>query len=73
MTRQTILLTDLNCPSCAQDLESTVKKLPGVEKAEVMFGAGTLDIAYDEKQLDAKKLEKTIKSFGIGVASTIGG
>ena len=38
---------EMSCAVCAGNVESTVQALPGVEKANVNFAAGTLTVTYD--------------------------
>jgi len=67
--KKTLLLTGLNCAHCAGKIEKAVKKLDGVESAELNFMLAKLVIeAPDEKMPDildkaseiAKKVEPDI-------------
>lgn len=67
LTRENILLSGLNCPSCAADLEKALKQLDGVDEAAVAFGTGTVEIAYDRTQLAPEQIDQVIGHFGLGV------
>lgn len=69
MKKETVLLANLNCPSCAADLQKAVAKIDGVKRAEVAFGAGTLDVEYDESLVKPADIERTVKSFGAAIAA----
>lgn len=71
MKKETVLLSNLNCPSCAADLQKAVAKLNGVKRAEVAFGTGTLELQYDESVVKPADIERTIKSFGVAVAGRV--
>ena len=45
--REMIMLSGLNCPTCAAKLEKAVQATPGVTEAKVVFGAGSLNVEYD--------------------------
>lgn len=69
MTKEMLLLGNLNCPSCAADLERAVKGLKGVQDVTVTFASGTMDVAYDESIIDAEQIDRTVASFGVTVTS----
>lgn len=69
MKRETMLLDNLNCPSCAADLERALRKLPGVQKADIAFATGTLELEYDEAQVTEEKIQQTVESFDVRLAS----
>ena len=45
---ETIILPvlEMSCAVCANNVENTVKGLPGVEEASVNFAANTLSVKY---------------------------
>lgn len=71
MKKETIVLDNLNCPSCAAQLEQAFKNLAGVKSASVTFATGTLDLEYDEGRLTADQIHKTAESFGVTIASRL--
>ncbi|MFS8583055.1 MAG: cation transporter, partial [Limnochordales bacterium] len=69
MRKETILLANLNCPSCAADLQKAVAGLKGVRKAEVAFASGTLALEYDAAVVSPEEIERTVARFGAAVAA----
>ena len=39
---------NMHCAGCANNVEKTVKKLPGVIEASVNFATNTLTVSYDD-------------------------
>src|SRR5690606_39630693 len=64
VTRETLLLKNLNCPSCVASLQRALANLKGVRKAEVAFATGTVELVYDEQAVTASDIDRTVASFG---------
>jgi Cu+-exporting ATPase len=73
MKAQTYMFRNLNCPNCAAKLEKAVLGLQGVQEVKVSFGAGTMNVQYDEAVLDEQKVKDTIRKFNLDVAATMPG
>jgi len=71
VTRETLLLKNLNCPSCAASLQRALANLKGVRKAEVAFATGTVELVYDEQAVTASDIDRTVASFGAVVAARL--
>lgn len=69
MKKETVLLANLNCPSCAADLQKALAKLDGVKRAYVAFGTGSVELEYDDNVVKSGDIERTIESFGVTVAA----
>lgn len=69
MKKEMIMLTNLNCPSCAANVENAFNKMAGVKAAAVAFGTGMLTIEYDESQVMDETIERTLESFGVGIGA----
>jgi len=56
-------MVDLDCANCAQKMEDAIKKIDGVEDANVSFMAQKLTITADDSKFDEimKKVVKTCK------------
>ena len=67
MKRQMIMLDGLSCPACAAKLEKALQRLPGVKSAKVSFGAGSLNVEYEESQVQEADIKTRIKQFGADV------
>lgn len=71
MKKETVLLANLNCPSCAADLQKALRNMNGVKRAEVAFATGSLELEYDEGVVHAGDIERTVESFGVSVAARL--
>lgn len=71
MKRETILLTNLNCPSCAANLEQALATIKGVRRARVAFATGTLELEYDTALVQPADIERTVNGFGVAVAARL--
>lgn len=69
MKKETVLLANLNCPSCAADLQKALAGMDGVKLAEVAFATGALELEYDDSVVKAADIERTVESFGVSVAA----
>lgn len=59
----------MTCASCAQTVEKTAGKLPGVETAAVNLATEKLSLNYDEAILTDEDISKAIEEAGYKVAS----
>ncbi|WP_254368237.1 heavy-metal-associated domain-containing protein, partial [Paracoccus sp. Z118] len=65
MTQKTILRSDeLSCPSCVPKIEKALRGLPGVEKAEVRFNTGKIEVEHDPAQSSVDALVEAIRGTG---------
>lgn len=63
-SRISLSLYGMHCSSCANIIERSLKKVPGVSQANVNFAAEKASIVYDESQADSKKLIAAIDKAG---------
>ncbi len=62
---RTILRSDeLSCPSCVPKIEKALLALPGVEKAEVKFASGRIEVEHDPALTDVAALVNSIAKTG---------
>jgi Cd2+/Zn2+-exporting ATPase len=54
---------------CARTLERGVGRLPGVERAEVNFGAARMTVEYDRTQLQRGAIDERVRELGYAVAT----
>lgn len=65
MTQKTILRSDeLSCPSCVPKIEKALAALPGVEKAEVKFSSGKIEIEHDPARASVEALIEAVRGTG---------
>ncbi len=55
---------ELSCPSCVPKIEKALMALPGVEKAEVMFASGRIEVDHDPALSDVAALVNSIAKSG---------
>ena len=55
---------DMHCAGCANNVEKTVKKLPGVIEASVNFATNTLTVSYEKDQLTPGELRAAVLAAG---------
>lgn len=70
MTVENFLVKGIRCASCASVIENTVKKLPGIESAEVNFATERLKISYDSTTFKLDDMTKKLKPLGYSLEST---
>jgi Cu+-exporting ATPase len=59
-----LALSGMHCSSCANLIERTVKKTPGVKQANVNFAAEKANIIYDEAQVNPQTLIAAVAKAG---------
>ena len=68
--RITLPITGMTCANCAANIERVVKKLDGVEAANVNFAAENAAISFKPGQLQLQNVVEKIEKSGFGVTST---
>ncbi|MEI8096591.1 MAG: heavy metal translocating P-type ATPase [Candidatus Moraniibacteriota bacterium] len=64
--RVSLSLSGMHCASCANLIERSLKKVPGVTKATVNFSAEKASILFDESTIETKGLIDAIVKVGYG-------
>lgn len=59
----------MSCASCAQTIEKTTKKLPGVKEVTVNLATEKMHIQYDETSLTDKNIKDAVSQSGYKVVS----
>lgn len=59
-----IPVLEMSCAVCANNVESTVKALSGVEEATVNFASNTLTVKYHPSVISLKEMQKAVQSAG---------
>lgn len=67
MTQDTFKIDGMTCSACSNRVERVMKKLEGVESANVNFATETLTLKYNAEQLDKKKVEEVVEKAGYKV------
>jgi len=71
MKKETMLLANVNCPSCAADLQKAVAEMDGVKRVEVAFATGSLELEYDDGIVRLGDIQRTLENFGVSVVSRL--
>src|SRR3954468_10295364 len=70
MTKQlTLPVTGMTCASCANRIERGLKKVPGVESAQVNLATEQATISFDPQLAPPQKLVAAVEGSGYGVIS----
>ncbi|MGO2695780.1 heavy-metal-associated domain-containing protein [Bavariicoccus seileri] len=69
MSKATLTLETLSCPSCLQKIESAVKGLDGVDQSsvKVLFNSSKVKTNFDEDKVTIEEIEKAIEDLGYPV------
>ena len=57
-------LSGLHCPSCAQNIESSIKKLEGVKDATVNYVTSQLIVSFNRDQISGERIKKIVHNLG---------
>ena len=63
----TLPITGMSCANCALAIESKVGRLPGVTSARVDLTGEALEVAFDPKRMDARRIIACVRETGFGV------
>jgi len=66
MKKTTISVTGMHCASCAINIERVVKKLKGVDSANVNLLGNKATIEYDESKVGLGNIKQAIEGIGYG-------
>ena len=67
----TFQVTGMTCAACSSRIEKVLKKMDGVEDANVNLAMETATVTYDSKELSEKDLQDKIEKIGYGVAADV--
>jgi Cu+-exporting ATPase len=62
-------VTGMTCANCAATIERNVRKLPGVNVANVNLASERLTVTYDPVQLDERGIIARVERIGYGIAT----
>jgi Cu+-exporting ATPase len=65
----TMPVTGMTCANCAATIERNVRKLPGVNVANVNLASEKLTVAYDPALLDEHGIIARVQRIGYGIAT----
>ncbi len=65
--RVVLKIKGMHCANCALTIEKNIKKLEGVEEANVSFASEKAMVSFDPRKLDISAIEEAIIKSGYGV------
>ena len=70
MTNQvTLQVQGMSCGHCMKSIENSVGAIKGVEKVNVQLDNGTVDVAFNNNEVDVQKITDTIEDQGYTVGA----
>lgn len=69
--KKAMKIEGMTCSACSNRVERFVRKMDGVEEANVNFATETLNVVYDENKLNTDDIENTVVKAGYGVKKNI--
>jgi len=67
--KATARMEQLSCPSCADMIVNVVKKIQGVESAEVRYTTSKLLVQYDDSQVSWDAIQDAVTKLGYEIRS----
>jgi copper chaperone CopZ len=55
---------DFSCPSCVTKIETSLRKLSGVEHAKVYFSTGRIEVHHDAEKTPVTELVDAVRALG---------
>lgn len=71
MEQNSFKIDGMTCSACANRVERVVKKMEGVEEANVNFATETLSVKYDGEKLNDTKIEEAVVKAGYAVRKNL--
>jgi Cu+-exporting ATPase len=71
MSKKAFRIEGMTCSACANRVERFVKKLDGVNNANVNFATETLNVEFDENILKGENIEGAVVKAGYGVKKNL--
>jgi len=69
MSKITMKLDDLTCPSCMTKIEGALSKKTGVTKVKVLFNASKVKAEFDDSAVSVEDLANVVTNLGYAVQS----
>ncbi|MBQ5927042.1 MAG: cation-translocating P-type ATPase, partial [Clostridia bacterium] len=66
MKTEKFTVSGMTCSACSAGIERTVKKLNGVETAEVFLMSESMNVTFDENKLSTLEIINAVVSLGYG-------
>jgi Cu+-exporting ATPase len=67
MQQATIKIKGLDCASCAEKIEKTLRREKGIESVSVYLGPEKVEVTFDSSSISQKRIERAIETLGYKV------
>jgi Cu+-exporting ATPase len=71
MEKKAFKIEGMTCSACANRVERVIKKLDGVNNANVNFATETLNVEFDKDKLNNENIEAAVVKAGYGVKKNL--
>ena len=68
MTKQKFAITGMTCSACSAHVEKAVRKLPGIQSADVSLMTNSMTAQYDESALTPQDIIRAVTEAGYGAS-----
>lgn len=66
--KEKFTISGMSCAACSAGIERTVRKLNGIERADVSLMGECMSVEYDENRLSCQELIKAVEGLGYGIS-----
>ena len=66
MQKEKYIITGMSCSACSARVQKATEKLPGASNVSVNLLTGTMQLDYDDSQLDSAKIIAAVEDAGYG-------
>lgn len=67
MENTSFLVPSVSCKECCDKIKNNLSQLNGVENVDVDFISKTVNVNYDEKEVDESSIKNKVSSMGYEV------
>ncbi len=68
MKKEKYIVTGMTCSACSARVQKAVDKLPGIQEAVVNLLTNSMQVSYDENQLDSAGIIAAVENAGYGAS-----
>ncbi len=68
MKKEKYIVTGMTCSACSARVQKAVDKLPGIQEAVVNLLTNSMQVSYDENQLDSARIIAAVENAGYGAS-----
>ena len=72
-TAATYTVPEMDCPSCAEKVTTSIRELDGIERVDTRPTTGQVQVAYDEDRTDRESIADRVEAAGYAVEDRASG